>query len=146
MTIYQKALVALDLSDQKPTLLDKVTQVISTTSEVHVCAVIEPFDMVYPISPMDGYPFSTAEFQEKVEQQAIESLNTLAEVLNIPSENAHLLVGKPSSEIKQFAQQEEFDIIVVGTHGKGAARAMLGSTSNGVLHDAPCDVLAIRYS
>jgi len=34
---------------------------------------------------------------------------------------------------------------VVGTHGRGAlARAVVGSVSTKLVHEAPCDVLVVR--
>ena len=36
------------------------------------------------------------------------------------------------------------DLIVVGSHGRHGLALLLGSTANGVLHGATCDVLAVR--
>ncbi|MEO1899758.1 MAG: universal stress protein, partial [Methylococcales bacterium] len=38
------------------------------------------------------------------------------------------------------------DLIVVGSHGRHGLALLLGSTANGVLHHAVCDVLAVRLS
>ena len=53
-------------------------------------------------------------------------------------------VGNPAYEIKGFASAKGADLIVIGSHGRHGVGRMLGSTANGVLHDAPCDVLAVR--
>jgi nucleotide-binding universal stress UspA family protein len=43
------------------------------------------------------------------------------------------------------AEQEQFDAIVVGSHGKGAfKRVLLGSVSEHVMRHAPCPVLVVR--
>jgi nucleotide-binding universal stress UspA family protein len=45
------------------------------------------------------------------------------------------------------AEQESFDAIVVGSHGKGRLkRLVLGSVSEHVVHHAPCPVLVVRDS
>ncbi len=45
------------------------------------------------------------------------------------------------------AEQEGFDAIVVGSHGKGRLkRLVLGSVSEHVVHHAPCPVLVVRGS
>lgn len=45
------------------------------------------------------------------------------------------------------AEQEGFDAIVVGSHGKGRLkRLVLGSVSEHVVHHAPCPVLVVRDS
>jgi nucleotide-binding universal stress UspA family protein len=46
--------------------------------------------------------------------------------------------------IANAASENEADVIVIGTHGRGvAATALLGSVAKGLLHVAPCPVLAI---
>jgi len=52
--------------------------------------------------------------------------------------------GIPFRVILAIAEQEKFDLIVLGTHGKGALeRTLLGSTAEKVLRGAPSPVLAI---
>ena len=42
---------------------------------------------------------------------------------------------------------EQFDVIVVGSHGRGfVKRVVLGSVSHHVLQHAPCPVLVVRAS
>jgi len=53
-------------------------------------------------------------------------------------------MGSPKTEIIRVAQENGVDLIVVGSHGRHGLALLLGSTANGVLHYAPCDVLAVR--
>lgn len=54
-------------------------------------------------------------------------------------------ITDPASAILQTARETGADLIVVGTRGRTrAARALLGSVSQRVLRDAPCDVLVVR--
>jgi nucleotide-binding universal stress UspA family protein len=47
--------------------------------------------------------------------------------------------------IAEAAAKAEADLIVVGTHGHGAAAsALLGSVAKGLLHLAPCPVLTVN--
>ena len=49
-----------------------------------------------------------------------------------------------SQLIAEAASESKADVIVIGTHGRGvAATALLGSVAKGLLHFAPCPVLAI---
>jgi nucleotide-binding universal stress UspA family protein len=46
--------------------------------------------------------------------------------------------------IAEAAREVDADLIVVGTHGRSAAAsAVLGSVAKGLLHVAPCPVLAV---
>jgi nucleotide-binding universal stress UspA family protein len=53
-------------------------------------------------------------------------------------------VGHPPEEILNAAEEEECDVIVIGTHGKGFLNhTFLGSVSNAVLHRTRKPVLTI---
>jgi nucleotide-binding universal stress UspA family protein len=54
-------------------------------------------------------------------------------------------LGDAADAICEAAEEAGADLIVVGTRGRGAAaRAVLGSVSTKVVHNAPCDVLVVR--
>ncbi|MGJ0484108.1 MAG: universal stress protein [Methylomicrobium sp.] len=55
-----------------------------------------------------------------------------------------LIWGVPKDEIVRLAETIAADLIVVGAHSRHGLALLLGSTANGVLHHAPCDLLAIR--
>ena len=56
-----------------------------------------------------------------------------------------VLHGRPYKEISQYAQEMLIDLIVMATHGRGGlAHALLGSTADKVVHNAPCPVLTVR--
>ncbi|MGA8862908.1 MAG: universal stress protein [Gallionella sp.] len=46
--------------------------------------------------------------------------------------------------IIRFAEEQSIDLIVVATHGRHGIASILGATAYGVVHRAPCDVLAVR--
>jgi universal stress protein A len=54
------------------------------------------------------------------------------------------VIGKPAAEIKLLAEELKAGLIVIGSHGRHGLGMILGSTANGVLHGASCDVLAVR--
>ena len=60
----------------------------------------------------------------------------------------HVIVGQPTGlAISQYAAEHEFELIVMGTHGRGAlAHALMGSVAEKVVRSAPCPVLTIRHS
>jgi universal stress protein A len=71
-------------------------------------------------------------------------LAKLAEKLAITEDRLWLEMGSPKTEIIRVAEENKVDLIVVGSHGRHGLALLLGSTANGVLHHAACDVLAVR--
>ncbi len=53
--------------------------------------------------------------------------------------------GDPATEILGVAEEENCDLIVMGTHGlTGLERLLMGSVAEQVLRRAPCPVLTVR--
>ena len=51
-----------------------------------------------------------------------------------------------ASTIVQFAKDHAIDLIVMGTHGRGALEHLLvGSVAERVVRTAPCPVLTVRH-
>ncbi len=59
--------------------------------------------------------------------------------------SAESRTGKPAVELLKFSDEWQADLIVVGSHGRGfVGRAILGSVSMKVLHEAQCSVRIAR--
>lgn len=57
----------------------------------------------------------------------------------------HARIGEPVKEILEVAREIGADMIVLGSHGRGAmGRLLIGSVSEAVLHGAACPVLVVR--
>jgi len=54
-----------------------------------------------------------------------------------------LVFGTEVHEIRQFAEEQECQLLVIGVHKKKGIERLLGSVAHGTLRDAPCDVLTI---
>jgi nucleotide-binding universal stress UspA family protein len=54
-------------------------------------------------------------------------------------------IGNPANMIVAAAKNWPADLIVMGTHGRGAvSNLLMGSVAQGVLHHAPCPVMVLR--
>jgi nucleotide-binding universal stress UspA family protein len=52
----------------------------------------------------------------------------------------------PAEEIVKYAQAEQVDLIVLGTHGRpGFTHLLMGSVAEKVVRTAPCPVLTLRH-
>jgi nucleotide-binding universal stress UspA family protein len=55
-------------------------------------------------------------------------------------------IAWPYAEILRYAQDNDIDLIVMGTHGRGGVSHMLlGSITEKVVRRAPCPVLTVRH-
>lgn len=56
-----------------------------------------------------------------------------------------LLEGHPFSEIVDFAEKEEMDLVILGTHGRtGLDRLLLGSVAGNVVKHCKVPVMVVR--
>jgi len=52
----------------------------------------------------------------------------------------------PALEIATYAREQKVDLVVMGTHGRGAmAKLLMGSVAERVVRTAPCPVLTVRH-
>jgi nucleotide-binding universal stress UspA family protein len=84
---------------------------------------------------------------------AAPSQDQLSEMLHkiVPADQTvayehHLLLGDPASAIVAYAETENVDFIVIGTHGRtGLFRALMGSVAESVVRHAKCPVATVKH-
>ena len=145
MATYQKILVAVDLSSESEVVLQKAQLIAGPNAEIHVVYVQEPMDNVYVgIVPQSAAFSGLGDLEAQLGEELKQKLTALGENLGVPSGNLHILNGSPAHEIHRFSNENEVQLIVIGTHGQKGLQLLLGSTANAVLHGADCDVLSVR--
>ena len=143
MATYTHLLIGLDLSPESQQVVDRVKQLFpSPELKISICHILEPLAFTYG----GDIPVDLSDVQVQLEEQATERLATLAEQLDVPAENRHIVLGQPANEMRRMAKEQDVDLIIVGSHGRHGLALIFGSTSNSVLHGAPCDVLAVRIT
>ena len=64
----------------------------------------------------------------------------------VPYEH-RLITGDPATAIARLAEEEQADLIVMGTHGRtGLTRLLMGSVAEAVVRRAPCPVLTYKQT
>lgn len=93
------------------------------------------------------YPNETSPNADHLKQSALEMIKKTASIF----EENHLFykskieVGNPADRICWEAENEGFDLVIVGTRGQnGITRFLMGSVSSKVVAYAPCSVLVVR--
>jgi universal stress protein A len=143
MKDYQHILLAVDYSEQGVYVAEKARSLAyryqAKLSIIHVLDNIPMPDTNYgTVIPLDQDSSDELLEAEKAK------LMQLGDQLNVDLANRWMLWGVPKQEIIHIAEQEQVDLIVVGSHGRHGLALLLGSTANSVLHYAKCDVMAIR--
>ena len=58
-----------------------------------------------------------------------------------------MLYGRPAEAIREYVDDTDVDLVVLGTHGRrGLDHALLGSVTERVVRTAPVPVLTVRAS
>jgi universal stress protein A len=142
---YKNILVAVDMTDEAEDVV-KVARGVTKAKDARISAVtvIRPMADFYInlYSNLEGAPDPA--FEAKAVERATEWLSDLVSRFDIDADGVNVVLGAPATEIRQLAEKIGADLIVLGTHGRRGLGLMLGSTANGVLHGAPCDVLAVK--
>ncbi|NRA16170.1 MAG: universal stress protein [Oceanospirillaceae bacterium] len=141
MIVYPRILLAVDLSDESDQLIKKTCNIAANNNaELTVIHVIEPLSFAYG----GDVPMDLSTTQDQLSEHATKNLANFCQKLDYPVAEKLVITGHTESEIHRIATEKSCDLIVVGSHGRHGLALLLGSTANGVLHGAPCDVLAIR--
>ena len=144
--MFSKILVAADGSESS-LLASKYAASLATKlgCKVTLIHVVEPTP--FPFT----YGGITQEQRRQIEQQIKESGRAILRLNQKPLADSQvpaeleLREGRPGDMICQFAEEGEFDLIIIGNRGSGmVSRVLLGSVSQEVVRAAPCPVLVVR--
>ena len=141
MSNYKTLLLAIDLSEEADQVAIKaIAMAKANNATLHIIQVIEPLSIAYG----GDIPINFSEVQKELQAQTKNQLAYFANRYNITEAQQHIVMGRPEHEIHFLAKELDVDLVVVGSHGRHGLALLLGSTANGVLHGATCDVLAVR--
>ncbi len=141
MKRYQHAIIAVDLFENHMAFVHRALFFAKAhTRRVTICHSV-PY-----LSSLAPYAMS---FQDALHSDAAERLKTLK--ANLPEAlisdlkiTFEMHLGAPKYKVCELAKAQNADLIITGSHGKHGVDLLLGSTANGILHLAHCDVLTIR--
>lgn len=146
-----KILAAIDLSHLEELtqgLNDRVLDLASTLAascgaSLHLLnvsrwSVMSDTPMSVPTSSFDD------SLRDAIQDAQQEALDVLAERYCIKNTRRHSLTGNPQKVIGLFAQQNAFDMVVLGTVYHHGYDRFIGSTAESVLNRAPCSLMIVK--
>ena len=143
MSDYKHVVAAIDLSRSSDQVLIKARDIArrnnARLSLLHVVEYIPPMD--YGSEPMIS---NWGVDEDEMQEQAERSLQNISKRHDLENADVNVLLGTPKHEISQFIKEQQCDLVVLGSHGRHGISLLLGSTANAVLHDMPCDILAVK--
>ncbi len=142
MGIYKKILLAVDLhpSYDEYTAQRAVDFAKERGAKLYIIHCVEG---IHAYGAAQGYQL-IMEVEQQVEQEAKKALSDLSAKCEIPAEQQIIASGPPQRVVLEQAKALKVDLIIVGGHGRHGISLLLGSTADGIMHHADCDVLAIR--
>jgi nucleotide-binding universal stress UspA family protein len=97
----------------------------------------------------DGFVVAEPGLQDEIEASARKRIASLLSDEDRDVLRAEGVVRTANSialEVVAFARESSIDLIVMGTHGRGAvAHMLMGSVAERVVRTAPCPVLTVRH-
>jgi nucleotide-binding universal stress UspA family protein len=91
-----------------------------------------------------GGPITMAEETESGEEAARRLLDRVAFDAGLEGAERRIAIGHPAERLADLADEEDADLIVVGSRGRGALKAaFLGSVSSGLVGVARCPVVIV---
>ena len=145
MLSIQHILVATDFSPHSEIAVQYAAEIARAfKAEVLICHVVEEVSILAELPP-GGEAYFPPNLTQIQQQQAEEKCRSLIASNGIARGEVVIGIGSPFFEIIRLAKERSADLIIVGTHGRGAiAHMLMGSVAERVVRKAPCPVLTVR--
>lgn len=139
-----KILVPVDGSEQSKEALEYALEHFEDT-EITAINVIDPIEAGYTAqATVPGY---SEEWFEQAKDAAEELFDEAQQIADEYDKDIKTTteVGRPSRAIVDYGEENDFDHIVMGSHGRsGVSRILLGSVAESVVRRSPVPVTIVR--
>jgi universal stress protein A len=141
MAGYKKILTLLDLSqDSEQVVMAGRDMAAQSNADLVVLHVVD----FVPVEPLGESLMPTAQIEDDLIKRARHKLNDLITRLALPRATGRVEVGNTKAGILRVADEEQADLIVLGSRERHGLAILVNFTEDTVLHAAHCDVLAVR--
>jgi universal stress protein E len=91
----------------------------------------------------DMVGLTLADLTKALRRDLEKSFLNLAGRYGVPSDRRHFILGHPVTALSEFANEHQVDVIVMGRVQSHGVDKLLGSTTEHILYQVPCSVLAV---
>ena len=141
MDAYKKILLVVDLTDDSELIGARAKAIAACyQSQIDLLHVVE----YVPVEPMGEALVPAMQIEGELVTRATRKLAELAARLNLPESSQSVETGAIKAEIIRVAKERKVDLIVLGSRERHGLAILVNFTEDTVLHEAPCDVLAVR--
>ena len=135
-------LVPIDGSAQSDAAVEYATSEFDP-SEITLLHVIDPIEAGY--SATASVPGFSEEWYKHQKEEAEALFEATREYVDGAEVTTATEVGRPSRTIVEYAEENDIDHIVMGSHGRsGVTRILLGSVAEAVVRRSPIPVTIVR--
>ena len=152
---YQKIMVGVDFSPHSKHAAKRAIELSNQYGAqlelVNVVNEAALYDLYY--DPV-GMGFTMTEFSqagmegiskmiESLIDKSRDQMNVLIADLGLEQNQGVVITGRPQTTLNSYAEAQDVDLIVMGTHGRRGIDAVLGSATRYIQSHARCEVLAV---
>ena len=149
MILLKTILVATDFSPASTAALTYGRELASNFGAQLIVAHVAGNLLTRPYAGGDGISFVDPGLQLALEAGAHDQLEAVISAEDRKERRARGIVlasNAPATAIVEYAESEGVDLMVLGTHGRGAvAHLLVGSVAERVVRTASCPVLTVRH-
>ena len=138
-TKKKNVVAPVDFTEASSKVVRTALSMVESPDDLHILHVIQPMDHIVPgielVATDEGSRASAIrdQFEEYLTNHGF------------PKVKSTVLVGDPASEITEYADKVESELIVISSHGfHGIKRFLLGSVAENIVRHAHCPVLILR--
>ena len=143
MAAYRKILVLLDLAEGSERVFASARDIAAHSNAAMVALHVVEY---VPAEPMGESLMPITQIETSLSDRARGVLSDLVSRHGVPGTSARVEIGNTKAEILRVAEEEQADLIVLGSRERHGLAILVNFTEDTVLHAAHCDVLAVRLS
>lgn len=144
----RKIVAAVDpfrIDDQFDRLNDKIIMLaeqLATQCDAQL-ELLYVYDLSYIYALDGGFGYQDCVISELYDNE-FRAFDRLADRFGVPADRRHMITGHPAKVIENFMQDNDMDVVVLGTVHRDLMNKLLGSTTEQLANHLPSSLLAVN--